>query len=87
MIAIAIPCVNEAHRLSPGSFVSFLAGNADLYFIFVDDGSTDQAAAMIYQIPLQRRLDAGESKIDLAYLPKIPVELFRIYWKYRKDLH
>ncbi|RZW25493.1 MAG: glycosyltransferase [Desulfobulbaceae bacterium] len=243
LIAIVIPCFNEAHRLSPGPFVSFLGGSADLFFIFVDDGSTDQtavkleqidaqtgaksrvlhlgtnqgkaeavrqgillaledepdhvgywdgdlatplseipsfieysndptrkmlfgsriqrlgaeierhwyrhypgrviafwinailklpvhdtqcgakliktdlarqifaepfisswlfdvelfariiglfgrrqAAGMIYEIPLQRWADVGESKISLAYLPKIPVELFRIYRKYRKDL-
>jgi glycosyltransferase involved in cell wall biosynthesis len=243
LIAIVIPCFNEAHRLSPGPFVSFLAGGGDLCFIFVDDGSTDetadkleqisaqtagkssvlqlgtnrgkaeavrqgilralkgepasvgywdgdlatplseipsfiehskvptrrmifgsriqrlgaeierhwyrhypgrliafwinvilklpvhdtqcgaklieadlarhifaepfispwlfdvelfariiglygrrQAAAMIYEVPLQRWADVGESKISAAYLPKIPVELFRIYRKYRKDL-
>ena len=244
MIAIVIPCFNEAHRLSPGQFVSFLAGSDDLFFIFVDDGSTDrtvekleqinaytggksrvlrlnknqgkaeavrqgvllaledepahvgywdgdlatplseitsfiqysndptrkmifgsriqrlgaqierhwyrhypgriiafwinvilklpvhdtqcgakliradlarqifaerfisswlfdvelfariiglcgrqQATGMIYEVPLQQWVDVGDSKISLTYLPKIPVELCRIYWKYRKDLH
>ncbi len=47
----------------------------------------DKAAQMIYEIPLQRWTDVGESKISPGYLPKIPVELLKIYWKYRKDLN
>jgi hypothetical protein len=42
---------------------------------------------MIYEIPLQRWTDVGDSKISAGYLPKIPVELSKIYWKYRKELH
>ncbi len=52
MVTIVIPCFNEAHRLSPGPFVSFLGESADLFFILVDDGSTDQTAEKLEQISL-----------------------------------
>ncbi len=60
MIVIVIPCFNEAHRLSPGPFVSFLASSDDLSFIFVDDGSTDETAEKLEQISAQT---AGKSSV------------------------
>lgn len=71
MVTIVIPCFNEAHRLSPGPFVSFLGDRADLFFIFVDDGSTDRTAEKLEQISAQTgskssvlRLGANQGKAE-----------------------
>lgn len=40
-IAIIIPCFNEAARLEPDTFTTFLKKNSQFYFIFINDGSTD----------------------------------------------
>ena len=50
MIVIVIPCYNEARRLEPAPFVSFLADNPDLTFLFVDDGSTDESLEKLQEI-------------------------------------
>ena len=44
MNAIVILCYNEDKRLEASPFVSFLAENPDVRFVFVDDGSTDRTA-------------------------------------------
>ena len=53
MITIVIPCFNEAHRLSSTPFVSFLDDSSDLFFVFVDDGSTDHTAESLDRISLE----------------------------------
>lgn len=46
-----------------------------------------KAAQIIYELPLSHWTDVGNSKISLAYLPRIPFELIRIYRHYRHQLH
>ncbi len=50
MIVIVIPCYNEAHRLDPGPFVTFLEDSSNVFFLFVDDGSTDNSAEKLEKI-------------------------------------
>jgi glycosyltransferase involved in cell wall biosynthesis len=45
-IAIIIPCYNERNRLHLAAFETFLL-DSSVYFIFVDDGSTDGTAELI----------------------------------------
>lgn len=49
-IAVIIPCYNEAARLKVSDFTGFLKANPSWTIVFVNDGSTDQTAALIDQI-------------------------------------
>ena len=44
---IVVPCYNEAARLDAAAFHRFLASGAHVGFLFVDDGSQDQTAAVV----------------------------------------
>lgn len=44
-----------------------------------------EAERIIYEYPLSRWTDVGESKISLAYLPRIPIDLLRIYRRYHRQ--
>ena len=50
MILIVVPCYNEALRLRPDVFRSYLAENSETLFLFVDDGSTDRTLEMLHAI-------------------------------------
>src|SRR4051794_17444571 len=39
--AVVVPCYNEAERLDAAAFCAFARAHDDLFFLFVDDGSTD----------------------------------------------
>jgi dolichyl-phosphate beta-glucosyltransferase len=49
-VEIIVPCFNEARRLRPEAFVGFVAGRPDVRLLFVDDGSTDDTAAVLEAI-------------------------------------
>ena len=68
-------------------FISSWLFDVELFARIIALHGRSQAAKMIYEVPLQRWTDVGDSKISPAYLPKIPIELVKIYWKYRKYLH
>jgi glycosyltransferase involved in cell wall biosynthesis len=76
-----------ARQIFATPFISSWLFDVELFARIIGLCGRQQATEMIYEVPLQRWADVGESNIALAYLPKIPVELFGIYWKYRKDLH
>ncbi len=46
----------------------------------------EEAMKIICELPLSQWSDIGNSKISLMYLPKIPVELMRIYAHYQQQL-
>jgi glycosyltransferase involved in cell wall biosynthesis len=48
-IVLVVPCYNEARRLSPSGFASFL-DFPDLKLLFVDDGSTDATPTVLAEI-------------------------------------
>jgi dolichyl-phosphate beta-glucosyltransferase len=47
---IVVPCYNEACRLDRTAFDASLAGDSGASFVFVDDGSTDDTAALLAAI-------------------------------------
>lgn len=55
---LVVPCYNEADRLDTDAFRSALASIAALRFLFVDDGSTDDTAAVIRGLAAHERIDA-----------------------------
>ena len=44
---LVIPCFNEAARLRRDAFESFAAGQPDVGFVFVDDGSSDGTGSLL----------------------------------------
>ncbi len=45
--AIIIPCYNESERLRVKEFAAYISANGNVYFIFVNDGSTDDTREII----------------------------------------
>ena len=76
-----------ARQIFSEPFLSSWLFDVELFARIIALYGRSQAAAMIYEVPLQQWRDVGDSKIAPSYLPKIPLELMRIYWKYRKELH
>ena len=48
--AIIIPCYNEADRLKCDSILKFAKANNEIYFIIVNDGSTDNTWQVITEL-------------------------------------
>ena len=46
-IAIIVPCYNESLRFIGQEFIDYAKDNKEVYFIFVDDGSTDDTKEKI----------------------------------------
>lgn len=49
-VTVVVPCYNEAERLDGDAFVKFRGRHPNFRFIFVDDGSTDDSAAVLNAI-------------------------------------
>ncbi|SCX92005.1 Glycosyl transferase family 2 [Nonlabens sp. Hel1_33_55] len=47
MIAVVVPCFNEAHRLKADQFKDFIEKNSNYHFYFVDDGSNDNTFELL----------------------------------------
>jgi dolichyl-phosphate beta-glucosyltransferase len=69
---IVVPCYNEADRLDASAFLAFSARERDVFFQFVDDGSTDGTPDALERLRaahpdcfavlrLQRNLGKGEA--------------------------
>ena len=50
---VVVPCYNEAARLQPHRFTEFLKHEEGIRFLFVNDGSTDETAAVLRQMQQQ----------------------------------
>ncbi len=65
MLAIIIPCFNEANRLPVSAFQSFIAKEKELRLIFVNDGSEDTTLSV-----LQTLATSNPEQIQVLDLPK-----------------
>jgi glycosyltransferase involved in cell wall biosynthesis len=63
--AIIVPCYNEAQRLNTQAFIQAASGDRNLFFIFVNDGSTDRTLETIKSLH-----DANPSQISYVDLQK-----------------
>jgi dolichyl-phosphate beta-glucosyltransferase len=45
--AVVVPCYNESRRLDVGAFRAFVRDHADVFFLFVNDGSTDRTQEVL----------------------------------------
>lgn len=75
-----------ARQIFADPFVSSWLFDVELFARIIALHGRPQTLKIIYEVPLQRWTDVGDSKIPMSYLPKIPVELLKISWKYRNDL-
>jgi len=60
---IVIPCYNEARRLNSKLILCALERDANLTFLFVDDGSTDDTLSMLKSIK-----DNNQAQVDVLIL-------------------
>jgi len=60
---IVIPCYNEARRLNSKLFLRALEKDANLSFLFVDDGSTDDTSSVLKSIK-----DSNPAQVDILSL-------------------
>ncbi len=47
VLALAVPCYNEAARLVPDAFLRFTSTHPHVHFVMVDDGSGDETGQML----------------------------------------
>jgi len=47
---IVVPCYNEIERLPVHSFLEFIEKNEKIYFLFVNDGSTDNTGSLLNEM-------------------------------------
>lgn len=62
---LVIPCYNEAARLDTDAYLAFAEVEPELGYLFVDDGSTDDTAAVITK--LVARLPGRASLVQLPF--------------------
>lgn len=65
-------------------FISPWLFDVEILARIIRTSGRDKALQMIYEHPLSSWDDIGESKVKLSYIPKIPIELARIYLHYRR---
>lgn len=56
---IVVPCYNEAHRLNRNAFVNALNDQPDLFFLFIDDGSSDSTMERLESIRREKSERVG----------------------------
>jgi glycosyltransferase involved in cell wall biosynthesis len=47
---IIVPCFNEATRLDTAAFISYMRSDTNTFFLFVDDGSSDNTIEVLREI-------------------------------------
>lgn len=65
-LALVVPCHNEAARLDPAAFLSFLSTHPGVHVILVDDGSDDGTGEVLERI----RAAAPDAVTTLGHTPR-----------------
>jgi dolichyl-phosphate beta-glucosyltransferase len=63
--AIVVPCYNEEKRLKADEFLSFASKEPGVFFIFVNDGSTDATMRVLKELT-----EAGGGRVSFLELPQ-----------------
>jgi dolichyl-phosphate beta-glucosyltransferase len=64
-LQLVVPCHNEASRFKPEAFLELVASRSDTRVLFVDDGSTDDTAAILADV-----VTRGHGKLSVVTLPQ-----------------
>ena len=72
-----------AAELFEDPFISSWLFDVELIARIIGRYGKKQTSTMIYELPLACWTDMDDSRITLSYLPKIPLELLKIYRNYR----
>lgn len=72
-----------AEQIFSKPFISPWLFDVELIARIINKYGPEQARSMIFELPLENWTDIGDSKISMAYIPKIPIELLKIYTHYR----
>ena len=62
---IVVPCYNESKRIKPNAFIAALENESNLFFLFVNDGSTDETLDMLYSIKERNLAQVDVLSLDL----------------------
>jgi len=75
---------SDAGKLMSEKFISRWLFDVELLFRIMKMYPNKPAEQIIIEIPLNNWIEKGDSKISATYFLKIPIELLRIHWRYRK---
>jgi len=64
-LQLVVPCHNEGRRFKPEAFLELVAARSDTAVLFVDDGSTDNTAAILADV-----VGRGHGRMWLVTLPQ-----------------
>ena len=64
---IVVPCYNESKRLETSSFFNFLEKSTDIFFVFINDGSTDSTSSVLKKI--------SDEYPDRVHIIDLPINL------------
>lgn len=75
-----------AQQIFQDPFISPWLFDVELFARFMSLDGKRQVMEQTVELPLESWQDVGKSKISLSYLPRIPMELGRIWYRYQKGL-
>jgi dolichyl-phosphate beta-glucosyltransferase len=64
-LQLVIPCYNEASRFKSEAFLELVASRSDVGVLFVDDGSTDDTAAILADVATR-----GSGRMSVVTMPQ-----------------
>lgn len=73
-----------AETLFSQQFIATWLFDVELFARVIQFYGRESAKNMIYELPLEEWRDIGKSTVTFSYLPKLPIELARIYFKYKR---
>lgn len=84
-VCVVIPCFNEQDRLPINDFIEFYKKN-EIYFLFVNDGSTDNTLSILNQLQLGREdrikvlnLETNQGKSEAVRLGICKAKSFNLF--------
>ena len=76
-------CIEHAEVLFSEHFISRWFFDVELFARSIELMGREKTVNSIYEMPLSKWHDQGESKVTLVSIIRAPIDLFRIYYHYR----